>query len=889
MSSSVFSPVATRPCRRALPFVLASLLGVACGRAVASGGPENVAVVVNADSWASLAVANEYVNLRKVPEGNVVYLTGLPSNLSIDVNQFRELILTPVLKALEQRGLAGQIDCVAYSADVPCSVNVRPDVGTSPAHRVLTPEAAVNGLTYLYGLVLAKNPAYLTLDVNRYFRQRRGGPGEPAWTPELREKLGRASQLMHDKKWSEAEPALRELVAALPNFALVHYDLACCLARQDKPDDAMAAFHKAVAAGWLDVRHAQRDEDLASLRQRPEFKRLLAQIEATPFETQPPRAFYNAIGWLPNGEPAAKPPDGMRYLLSTMLAVTSGRGNSVREAIAGLRRSAAADGIRPPGTVYYVQNSDIRSTTRQWGFASAVRQLAALGVRAEVVQGVLPDKKADVAGVMIGAADFRWKASGSTILPGAICEHLTSCGGIMHEAGGQTPLSELLRYGAAAASGTVTEPYAIQNKFPTAFLHVYYASGCTLAEAFYQSVRGPYQLLIVGDPLCRPWARIPQVSIDGLAPGAVVKGQFAIRPKISGAMKIARYELYLDGRRAAVTPPVAELRLPSADLSDGYHELRLVVVTADLAETRGHASLPFVVDNRGLSLHVEPLPKTVTLDQTLTLRAKMPGAKRIVFVHDGRELGTIAAAEGAVTVPATKLGLGKVRVRAVAFLGDAVQPTPPKPSAPEAKPAASKAKPAIPEGKPAAPETKPAAAEAKPEAEKGPKPADFYLGAPIELEILPPQPLAALRETPKDLVPGLKLTPAGADSVVVERTRDRDWLAKAVPAGKEFVLEGFFEVPDQDVYQFQLRGSTPVEVAVDERVLSCSVVNTGAVTYLPVALAAGTHKLTVKGRAGSQATLEIGFGGPGTPSAGADRFRHPKFAPPKATAGSGKS
>ena len=35
--------------------------------------------------------------------------------------------------------------------------------------------------------------------------------------------------------------------------------------------------------------------------------------------------------------------------------------------------------------------------------------------------------------------------------------------------------------------------------------------GCTLAEAFYQSVLAPYQLLVVGDPLCAVagWLRLP--------------------------------------------------------------------------------------------------------------------------------------------------------------------------------------------------------------------------------------------------------------------------------------------------------------------------------------------------------------------------------------------
>jgi len=123
----------------------------------AGGGPENVAVVVNADSWASLAVANEYVALRRIPECNVIYLSDLPGNLSIDVQQFRELILRPVLQTLERRGLTGQIDAIAYSADLPYSVHVEGDLGEHKLHRALTPEASINGLTYLYSLVLAKD------------------------------------------------------------------------------------------------------------------------------------------------------------------------------------------------------------------------------------------------------------------------------------------------------------------------------------------------------------------------------------------------------------------------------------------------------------------------------------------------------------------------------------------------------------------------------------------------------------------------------------------------------------------------------------------------------------------------------------------------------------
>lgn len=769
------------------------LAAVARDEARAGGGPENVAVVVNADSWASLAVANEYVALRRIPECNVVYLSAVPSNLTVDVNQFRDLILRPVLDTLERRGLRDQIDCVAYSADLPYSVRVQADVGPRNLHKVLTPEASINGLTYLYELVLARDPRYLALDVNGYFRRRLGAAEEQRLASGQREQFGRASRLLHEKKWAEAEE----------------------------------------------------------------------KIESTRFETQPPRAFHNSVGWSAAGE--ARPADrGMRYLLSTMLAVTSGRGNSVGEAIDGLRRSAAADGTCPAGTVYYMRNGDIRSTTRQWGFVSAAEKLKAMGVRAEVVDGVLPKDRRDVAGAMIGAAGFQWKSCGSTVLPGAICEHLTSFGGAMHEASGQTPLSEFLRYGAAAASGTVTEPYAIQAKFPTPFLHVYYASGCSLAEAFYQSVHGPYQLLIVGDPLCRPWAKIPKVEIEGLSPDAVVKGPLRIRPKVQGASKIGRCEVFLDGRRTITAPPGEWIDVPIASLADGYHEIRLTVVVGDAVETQATASVPIVVDRHGLSMEASAAAKGVTLDESITVRVRMPRAKRIALLHNRREVASVAGPEGSLRVAATALGLGPVRLQAVALLGDAEERSPPQKGTGTAA------------GERTPRDAVTRATEPVPFWEERPgdrvlKPGDIYAGRPLEVTVTPPKPLAAIKPPPQTLVPGLALSAAG-QSVVIEQTRGGPWLAKAVKPGQEFLLEGYFEVPAEDVYQFQVRSPIPIELTVDGTVLRPGGPSRSP-QYFPVSLAAGLHRLTVKGRAGGKSSLDLFFGGPGASSLGADRFR----------------
>lgn len=224
-------------------------------------------------------------------------------------------------------------------------------------------------------------------------------------------------------------------------------------------------------------------------------------------------------------------------------------------------------------------------------FRSAAAALQKLGVKAEVQSGVLPKDCADVMGAAIGIASFKWQDCGSKIAPGAFCDHLTSYGGVMTGAG-QTVLSEFIRYGAAGACGTVTEPYAIAAKFPSPFLHVYYASGCSLGEAFYQSVKAPYQQLLVGDPLCQPWAAAPEVQVEGLKAGQTVEKSCWLRPTASHALEVERYELYVDGVLRHRCEAGGRLRLDVNGLAAGEHEARVVALAGPL-EVAGRVVVAF--------------------------------------------------------------------------------------------------------------------------------------------------------------------------------------------------------------------------------------------------------------------------------------------------------
>ena len=380
--------------------------------------------------------------------------------------------------------------------------------------------------------------------------------------------------------------------------------------------------------------------------------------------------FRGWYGWGQRGELLEA--GGTRYLLAVMLGVTSGKANSVREVAAYLRSSAAADGTRPTGTVYLMNNSDIRSTTRSGAFAATAKALESLGVKAEIVSGTLPSRKKDVAGLTTGTASFDWRASGSTILPGAIYENLTSFGAVFSGSTGQTPLTEFLRAGAAGSSGTVIEPFSIQAKFPHPAIHVHYARGASLAEAFYQSVRSPYQLLVVGDPLCQPWAVIPQVEVvtapdsQVLEPGARLSGKVELEPRASmpEGRSADRFELFVDGMRFTSCGAGQWLTLDTRGMADGHHELRVVAIDASPLETQGRRVIPVTFDNAGRTLELSVEPRRVRPGGTLRVAVKGVGIEGAVVFATGRVLGRTSGAEATVEVPADLLGRGRVAIRA---------------------------------------------------------------------------------------------------------------------------------------------------------------------------------------------------------------------------------
>src|SRR5689334_17161788 len=93
---------------------------------------------------------------------------------------------------------------------------------------------------------------------------------------------------------------------------------------------------------------------------------------------------------------------------------------------------------------------------------------------------------------------------------GAVPENFDEKGG--HS---QFPVPVMVRAGAAGVHGAVAEPYA--HTFCDVRLFERYASGLDLAESFHASLPYLYWMnLVLGDPLCAPFAKRPAVEIEGL-------------------------------------------------------------------------------------------------------------------------------------------------------------------------------------------------------------------------------------------------------------------------------------------------------------------------------------------------------------------------------------
>ncbi len=366
------------------------------------------------------------------------------------------------------------------------------------------------------------------------------------------------------------------------------------------------------------------------------------------------------------------PEDGVRYYLSVALAVTGLQGNSLPEIERYLTDAAGSDFTHPDGTVYFMNNAnakDPRIGPRRGWFDQTIDALEKQGRKGAVLMkgedkqdGQCPVDRADVIGLVAGTASFNWEKCGSKILPGAITEHLTSFGG-RFDGSGQTKISVFLRHGAAGSSGAVAEPYNVLNKHVVPHIHAWYAEGSSLAEAFYQSIYGPYQQIVVGDPLARPFAYLARISLTTPSIKAPWKGEMPVMVNvdIDEAHRPASIELWIDGQYVMEGAPGEPLTLDTTTFDDGAHRLRVVAVENSLVGTRSSKVFDIEIQNGAQRrLTFKKLKSAPTLGEDVKLSGKVSKGAEVRLRRGADDLGLakVRGTSWSVTLRADELGLG---------------------------------------------------------------------------------------------------------------------------------------------------------------------------------------------------------------------------------------
>lgn len=472
--------------------------------------PVNVIVVVNADSSDSRAIAKQYVSLRNVPTENVIELSDVPDGLKTSLDEFQDKILMPVLKEIDSRGLAPTARVIAYSAGFPTAVDISRHTARledETLKKYQKPTASLTGLTYLYYFLLADSPHYLSWGANLYARgQFQRHFINPFVQQPAKSTFEQASTELTEKRFAEAADRFEQLFEEHPLMSPLAILAAESRMGHGDREAASLLIHQAVAAGWSSSKYLRQHESLGPLMQDDSLAALSKRMSDRPISVQEPVRFSSLVGWANNGHPYARPDQGVRYLMSCMLAVLHPRGSEVQQATDVLRRAATADRTHPRGKFWFTRTKDIRTTTRFPAVGDAIEWLRYHGHDADIVHAVMPSSNDQCVGLMLGTASTPLDGRNWKFAPGAISENLTSLSAAFNSRS-QSKITELLHCGAALSGGAVAEPYSIPAKFPSPMLYGYYASGVTGIEAFYLSITSPYQYLIVGDPLVQPFGQ----------------------------------------------------------------------------------------------------------------------------------------------------------------------------------------------------------------------------------------------------------------------------------------------------------------------------------------------------------------------------------------------
>lgn len=230
-------------------------------------------------------------------------------------------------------------------------------------------------------------------------------------------------------------------------------------------------------------------------------------------------------------------------LLTTMITASN-----LADAKLTVDQGVAGDSTFPTQPVMLAKSTDRLRNIRYLQFDNAEFESRLLGLNKLVRTNCSnPAELGYIGGYQNGMGGFQ--LGETRFVPGAVADDLTSFGGRLFVPNDQTTLLAFLCAGASGSYGTVVEPCAHKEKFPSPMVFFYQARGFSLAEAYYQSVSHPYQGLMVGEPLTSPFSMPVSGDWLGLTEGTTIQGNANLSLSFISDQNrpIQQVDLFVDG------------------------------------------------------------------------------------------------------------------------------------------------------------------------------------------------------------------------------------------------------------------------------------------------------------------------------------------------------
>lgn len=529
-----------RPATVLLGCLFLSLLPVA--PALAALGPDQVAVLANSNSQASLAVARHYVERRGLAHDRVIALD-VPLDDTIGRDAYVRRVVEPTRRALVDRRLASKVRVLVTTYGVPLRVsapipNSEQTRWAKDAER--RGETARAGLEAVQGQVQRLAP----------FEGPGAGGGDEATSPAMSaadpvsEEVSRAIRAAALRVQGVTDRRQRERwTLELARLAVLSGGPAALIGRpggEESPaarEDAAKKEREIATLRMMIETLVQHPSD----RNRPRAYRLmervfgfqgvvqLAKAEVEAFTYRDGDASldselsllwwdadtdYRVAGRIAN--PLHHEADGWIPATLPVLMVSRLDASSPQAAMQLVDQALAAEAGGLSGRVYV----DARGLSPEPPFGygyydQSLRDMAALARRHLPNPVVLEDTdrrfsrpgEAPDAAVYVGWYRLRAYEDAFTFKPGALGYHIASAEAMsLHDPRERGWCKNALDRGISACLGSTGEPYVDAFPLPHEWLGLILTGRYSLVEAYYLTLRHlSWRMVLIGDPLYTPW------------------------------------------------------------------------------------------------------------------------------------------------------------------------------------------------------------------------------------------------------------------------------------------------------------------------------------------------------------------------------------------------